>query len=376
MNKPSFPPESTSHYTSERAWLEHLRIMAELPYPSWLLAPAIAKVLRAHLNWDLIVFGWDDKETLQPTDFWAEPVRGDLFQRYMANLGNYVEEVPIRPLLETRGRIYRMAEVDPRYEESAIYKEFFEPYGVRWGMVVPVHLGEDGLAFLGLMRRRTGGRYSDADQDRLDRVSIALSDLDRRHNPMASLLPASFREATIATMMLRRDGRIVAQTREASNILFMARHTGLGSPEWIRTDRHALPPEVAEAVEVLLASEMATRTQEIRLRLPWGAFDFLLEKVMFGDGEPMVNIAIRHHEPQDITVARALWGWPLSPQEKRIVVASTRNPSHAELAGALGLTVGTLKHYINKIQTRMQVDSRQALIDRILSSATAARTLT
>jgi DNA-binding NarL/FixJ family response regulator len=50
--------------------------------------------------------------------------------------------------------------------------------------------------------------------------------------------------------------------------------------------------------------------------------------------------------------------------------------SHAELAGALGMTVGTLKHYINKIQTRMQVDSRQALIDRILSSATAARTLT
>ena len=115
-------PPAKPHYTSERAWLDHLRVMAELPYPSWLLMPGVARVLRAHLDWDLIILAWDDKETLQPTDFWIDPVKGELLQRYMARLGDYVQEVPIQPLLQTRGRIYRLAETDPRYEDSAIYR--------------------------------------------------------------------------------------------------------------------------------------------------------------------------------------------------------------------------------------------------------------
>lgn len=371
MKNTSASSGATGYYLSERAWLDHLRMMAELPYPSWLLIPSLAKVLRAHLDWDLIILGWDEKETLQPTDLWAEPVRGELFQRYMSSLGQYVEEVPIRPLLETRGRIFRMAETHPDYEKSMLYREFFEPYGVRWGVVIPIYLGEEGLAFLALMRRREGGRYTDADQDRLDRVSEALSVLDRKQNPLAGLPPAGFQQSQVATMLLGRDGRIAAQTQEARNILFMARHTGLGFPEWIRSDWHALPPEVVTVAESLWACQEGEPTREVRMRLAWGEFDFLLERVALNFDRPEVgvNVVMRHHEPLDITVARKLWGWSLSPQEKRIVVASARNPSLSELADALDLSLGTLKHYINGILNRMNVDSRQELIDKILVDA-------
>ena len=78
-----------------------------------------------------------------------------------------------------------------------------------------------------------------------------------------------------------------------------------------------------------------------------------------------IGIAIRHQEPADIALARKLWGWPLSPQEKRILIASLRRPSLAQLAETLGLTVGTLKGYINEMKKRADVASLHALVARV-----------
>ena len=242
---------------------------------------------------------------------------------------------------------------------------------MRWGATVPVYLGEDGLAFLGLLRRRDRGRYSDADQDRLDKVSEALSSMDRRRNPLAALPPAGFREASVGTLLLNAEGRIAMQAGPARDLLFMAHHTGLGPPDWVLPGLQALPAEVAAAARALLAQRTPGQRVEHRLRQPWGSFDFVLELTELDrpPPEPVLSVTIRHHEPLDITVARKLWGWPLSPQEKRIVVASTRAPGRTELAQALGLSESTLRAYINELQGRLGVASRQELIEQVMASA-------
>ena len=58
-----------------------------------------------------------------------------------------------------------------------------------------------------------------------------------------------------------------------------------------------------------------------------------------------------------------------SLQEKRILVASTRKPSLQALADYLGITVGTLKIYINRLQAKAEQPSRQAIIDALLADA-------
>lgn len=373
MAQPATPPAAPTakpHYTSERAWIEHLRLMAELPYPSWLLIPTIAEVLRAHLNWDVIILAWDDRTTLQPTDFWIAPVQGALLQRYMARLNQYVSEVPIEPLLQTRGRIFRIAEVQDSFEASALYREFFEPYGVRWGVTVPFELGENSLAFLGLLRSRAGGRYSDADQDRLDRVARALNALDRAHHPWADLPEAALRETATATAVLDPSGAILLETGTLRDVLFAASHSALELPTWPLPDQSALPAQVQALLAEMWNQPHGAQRRELRLRKPWGAFDFELEHCRWNGTVPgpVITVTARHHQPLDIAVARRLWGWPLSPREKRILVASARQPGRAELAKALGLTQGTLRHYINQLQGRMGVSSRQALLDRVLQA--------
>lgn len=363
------PPTSNAYYTSERAWLDHLRIMAELPYPSRALVPAMVSVLREHLDWHLIAFGWDERATLKPLSYWAEPIVGEILRHYVENFGKFAQEVPLQAMLDSKGHLLRAAVTMPEYEQSSLYRDLLEPYGVRWGMSMLVYLGEEEVGFFGLFRRREFGPYTDADQERLDKVALALGDLDRRHNPLAALPEPGNREAMLASLLIGHDGRILALSRNVRNILFLARREGMGPPDWARSDWQALPPEVTTQVEALFVTEDCV-AREVKLRLPWGGFDFVLEKMdLTGDRpETVVNVVIRHHEPLDIAVAQALWGWPLSPQEKRILVASARNPGRAELAAALGLTEGTLRHYINELQSRMGVASRQELIERVLEA--------
>jgi DNA-binding CsgD family transcriptional regulator len=332
--------------------------------------PAITSVLREHIDWDLISFGWDDRATLRPLSYWAEPIVGEILQHYVENFGKFAQEVPLQAMLDSNGHLLRTAETFPEYEQSSLYLDLLEPYGVRWGMSVPIYLGEAEVGFFGIFRRRESGCYADADQERLDKAALALSDLDRCHNPLAALPVPGNREAMLASMLIDREGRILGLSRNARNILFLARREGMGPPDWARSDWQALPPEVTTQVEALFAST-EHQALEMELRLPWGRFDFVLEKMeLVGEpAEAVVNVIIRHHEPLDIAVARALWGWPLSPQEKRILVASARNPGRAELAAALGLAEGTLKQYINELQSRMGVASRQELIERVLEES-------
>ena len=64
-----------------------------------------------------------------------------------------------------------------------------------------------------------------------------------------------------------------------------------------------------------------------------------------------LSISIRHHEPVDLAVARSLWAWPMSPQEKSIVVATARQASLGQTADILGISPGTLKGSINALLT-------------------------
>ena len=101
-----------------------------------------------------------------------------------------------------------------------------------------------------------------------------------------------------------------------------------------------------------------------------GRFEFHAEPLTaVGSGEASVAVRVAQYEPLDIAVARALMNTSYSLQEKRILVASTRKPSLQALADYLGITVGTLKIYINRLQAKAEQPSRQAIIDALLADA-------
>lgn len=366
---PSRPAPAPAPTPSERAWLAHLRLQAELPYPGWALMPGIAEVLQTRLPSDLVFCGWSDSRHHQPLALWAHPVDDGSFQRFMAGMDAYFREVSIEQMVASRGRIARQRELQPGYEQSLYYRDVYAPYGVHWSLQAVANFGPTGLGLLNFFRRREAGRYTDADQDLADRAAQALAALDTPHSPLADLGPAPLHEAAVASLLLQQGGTMLARSPAARDILFLARQTGMGPPEWARPDWHALPPAVVAAAQALFDQGEPGARHQLSQHHDWGRFDFLLERpaMLAPQLAPVVNVVLRHHESADITLARRLWGWPLKPQEKRLLIASLRQPTQQQLARVLGVTVATLKGYVNELLARLGVASRQGLIDRVLA---------
>lgn len=65
----------------------------------------------------------------------------------------------------------------------------------------------------------------------------------------------------------------------------------------------------------------------------------------------------------------SLHGPPISPQEKRIIIASTRAASLADVAAALNITLESLKNYVHGLLWRYEVSSRAEMVDRVLQTS-------
>ena len=367
----------TPHYSSIRAWLDHLRVIAELPYPSWALMPLLTSLIRQKVAGTVFSFAWFSKHQSLPMALWVDPVNTTAYQGFMAHHERIFSELPFSVMWSTRGRIIRDTENHPAYVQSTVYREVFVPYNIHWGMAVPVPMSGSCNGIMNICRPRDGGAFTDNDWQTWDQISLALTDLDRPQHPFSSLPGAPFcREAETTSLWLGNNGQFLAQGARTRDLLFLAQRCGMASTDWMLPDVRALPANVRSAAEALISSREPTGCREITLLYPWGRFDFMLEKMAVVDHlrDTRISVVIHYHEPLDVAVARALWGWPLSPQEKRILIASARHPTQSELAQALGLTVGTLKNYINKMQARLQMVSREEIIDAVLSSQPGIRT--
>lgn len=356
-------------YRSVAAWLDQARLVAGLDYPDWALMPSLMALARAHVDGDVFSFMWFDEALARPAALWIDPVNDAAYQGFLAGHPDIFDEYPVQVMLESRGRAIRAVEGTPEYATGPMYRNVLEPLGVHWGMGVPVKLGNGRTGFANVCRRRERGPYSDADWLLWERFADCLSELGRASYRWSSLPAAPFRETDSTTLWLARDGRIVTHGPSLRRILFLLQRKELGPPLWARCDRQALPGELLDAAEQIGQPGASVRS-ELSLKRDSGRFHAVLEQMQSTPDLPLapLSISIRHHEPVDLAVARSLWAWPMSPQEKRIVVATARQASLGQTADILGISHGTLKGYINALLARFDMDGRSALLTAVLGS--------
>lgn len=361
-----------SRYRTQRVWLDHLRILAGLPYPSWALIPVVMALIRKRLPGTVASFVWFDQGSAQPLALWVDPPIAAAYAGFVDHYEKILVELPLRLMLDTHGRIIRQIEHLPEYETSEHYRRVFVPYGIHWGMAGPVSLGGGQVGVASLCRPHAEGPYGDLDWDTWARVTSILGGLGRMENSWLSLSPAPFRrEMRVTTLWLARDGKILAQGEDSYALLFFAHAGRFGAPDWMRDDQLALPQPVRTVLQSLWQDPRGHVRSELVMDLNYCSIRFVLEKmpVRALAEESVVSLSIHHRQKLDLALAEALWGWPMSPQEKRIVIASARHPSLGDLARVLGLTVGTLKSYINRLQRRFNVDSRDELIAQVMADS-------
>jgi|GEM_PF-2561712 len=355
-------------YRSVAAWLDQIRLLAGLPYPDWTLMPSVMALAKTHVDGGVFSFMWFDHALERPSALWIDPINDAAYQGFLDGHQDIFCEYPVQVMLGSRGRAIRFLEETPEYETGPMYRNVLQPLGVHWGMGVPVFLGNGRTGFVSVCRNREQGRYSDIDWSLWEQFADALGELGRGTYQWSSLPAAALRETDSTTLWLGSDGRIVTHGPSLRKILFLLQRKELGPPLWARCDRQALPCELLHAAEQVGLPDAPLRRQ-LELARDSGRFNIVIEQMQSTPELPLApqSISIRHHEPADIAVARSLWGWPMSLQEKRILVATARQASLTQIADLLNISQGTLKGYINALLARFSAESRDELMTRVLT---------
>lgn len=360
-------------FSSEREWLDHLRMLAELPYPSLALMPSILPIVRQRVPCKFGGFGWTDAQ-LQPLAFMSEQTNLRAYRWWASNLEVAFRIFPLREQWEDRGEGVRERCARPDFEALDFYEEVFASQGVRWLAVAPVAIADgERRGFLSAYRQKAAGPFADEEQTSLQHAVDALAMLDSKNNPLSALPTSDMKAVAETNLLIQADGSMSARSQEGARLIYLLGGANMHSLEWARPDWLALPDTVREAAQRLFEHDAGEIRQRLRIDQPWGRFDFFLEKLPHHSdaASAVVAVSLRYFEAVDITVARRLTGWPLSPREKRIVVAGARNPNLAQLAQALGITINTLKSYNKEMVDRLGIGSRQELIEALLSDDAA-----
>lgn len=359
---------------NEAAWLAHLSLLAELPYPDRVLMPTVLTAVReAFDDSTLGICVWVDPQKMLPTSIWCERVNGQMTDLMRTRLPEVFESFPLQPQLDTDGELIRMLQAQPGDAENWVYKEGFHPIGVHWGISAPL-LDRAGRCsgFMYLYRKLGREPWSDEDNLRLKRARDVLAGLGQQ---TASNLPAClhrFRHA--AQFLFSPDGKMLARSEHGVELLYLYQDFNENFLPWNTHTLEALPEHARAMVTAL--GEALTRGETVKpvfhtVDLPAGRFEFHAEPLAdVNASASMISVRIAQYEPLDLAVARALIDSPFSLQEKRILVASTRKPSLQALADQLGITVGTLKIYINRLQAKAGKAPRQEIIDSLVADAT------
>ena len=366
---------STKISRTESAWLDHLSLLAELPYAGPVLMPVVlAAVRRGFEGAPLGFFVWVEPsgDDLVPRAIWCERVNGAMTDLMRTRLPDAFANFPLKPQLESDGELIRILQSQPGDAESWVYKEGFHPLGVHWGLSAPLlDENRDCHGFLYIYRALGLDRWSDEDNQRLKRARDRLRNLGQARATPLPPCPYRFRHA--AQFLFDAAGTMLARSETGVELLFQYQDFNENFVPWNMDSLMALPALARSIVTEMGAA--LTRGETVqpvlnRVDLPSGRFEFFAEPLRSTNGGmPVISVRIEQHEALDLSLARVLLDAPFSLQEKRILIASTRRPSLQELANHLGITVGTLKIYINRLQAKAGLSSRQAIIDDLLARA-------
>ncbi|HOB66685.1 GAF domain-containing protein [Ottowia sp.] len=359
------------------AWLAHLQLLATLPYPVDVLTPTVLYTLRRGLRADYGTFTPLEPRTLSSGAIYAErfspAVMGWLCAARQTAQATHSTEMMVRSDGESR-RVLCLA---PGYEDNPLYRHILQPLGTRWSMTAPL-LDATGQAhgLLYLHRGAAHGPFSEAEQRLLRRARDVLQPLAQRH--AGALLddePVTRLSVRQASLVLDGNGRFMGMGDGAREMLYRCAAPLPGASAWLAPNVDALPAPVLDDVLIALHAARhrapAPRFAPRRLRGQAGDYEFRVEWMgeTAGGADATAVVHLRHLEPADITLARRLSRWKLSPQERRLLITSVRHPHPHVLAERLGVSLHTLKSYSKEMIRRHGFASRQDMVNAVLQRA-------
>ena len=104
---------------------------------------------------------------------------------------------------------------------------------------------------------------------------------------------------------------------------------------------------------------------------PWGRFIFRAYHLEHQQSEQggLVGVTVEHQEPVVLKLLRGLRELPLSPMQKEVSLLLAQGIPTEQIGSRLGIKPTTLKDHIRKIYTNLNINKRDELAAKILSSS-------
>ncbi len=173
-----------------------------------------------------------------------------------------------------------------------------------------------------------------------------------------------------ALAILDRTGRLLHLSPEARRLLLMAL-VPRWAPDTARPMRLDEPAELAQLCRLLSAASagrLPAAPPVVRRTNAWGEFvlrAYWLDAPRGAEPSHLVGVTIERREPRRLALWRRVEALPLSGREKEVCLLLARGHDAAKAARAIGVGEHTLVSHRRSLYTKLGVDNRLALIDRL-----------
>lgn len=233
-----------------------------------------------------------------------------------------------------------------RVTETDLYREFYEPFGVRYQLVVELPAPPDVVVGYALNRSASVGEFSDRDVAVLDAMSAHLAMHHRQvvdRERSRAIAAEADRHNGWAVLIVRSDGSV----EEATSPLVLAAFAPEGR----------VPASVA--VRLRAADGTAEPNQGIHeIEFGGARWRCVVHPVAVG---PSVLLVRRVGDEDDDGRQLADLGLTARQNEAAVALARTGG-SNAQLARSLAITEGTLKKHLEAVFRALGVDNRAAAV--------------
>lgn len=330
--------------TDLRSLLEFPAALATDPAPDFEIVLALIRTL---IPCDSVSF---NDMTLATGDFRyaiAPPDEQRLARRLKSEYDRYAHQHPLidRALsVGTTGAIRFCDVPDPPITDTDLYRCFYEPFGIRYQLVIRLPSPADVVVGYALNRSAENGEFSDRDVDMLNALAGYLAMHHRlvMHSGRSRAMAGEADRGGWAVLTVRSDGVIEVSS---ARLLSPALSSG-----------QRVPAAVADLIPARVGSGSETTSQDVTI----GGERW---RCVVHPSRVGPTVLLMRRLGDESAEAAQLRDVGLTPRQTDVALELARTGgTNAQLAGSLGMSAGTVKKHLEAVFRVLGVDSRTAAV--------------
>jgi DNA-binding CsgD family transcriptional regulator len=258
------------------------------------------------------------------------------------------------------------------FEHSATYAAVFEPYGFKWFLDGVVRDAMRPYGCFALIRRSDAPDFSADEEECLARALPYVAHAMR----IETCAPSRFvRSGRSALVVCDAQGEVLEWSERAQQLAVYALVDTIDLDARIEGVEFAQARRALRDIVGTLGARLGDADTSDALpvhvqRNGWGEFVFRAYRL--GDaGAPRLGVLIEQCVPFEAHLLEQVNATGLSLRQKEVALLGAKGLPNAQIARQLNLTPQTVKDYFKDIYLRLQINSREELLQRLAAAAVA-----